>query len=103
MSASVSKPPFVCNPLAFYKEDPNQPRKSYDLEELRLLRDSLVKKQLVPLICKPDGTIIDGHRRYRAAMLDGKPTHLDAIIVEGNVTEAQIREMQLTLSLHNVH
>jgi ParB family transcriptional regulator, chromosome partitioning protein len=93
-------PASVSRPLVFYKEDPKNLRKSYDHEELRLLHDSLVKKQLVPLICRPCGTLIDGHRRYRAAMLDGKPTHLDTIIVEANVTEAQIKEIQLVTSLH---
>jgi hypothetical protein len=37
-------------PSGWYKEDPSQPRKSFDMEVLRLLCDSLVKKQLVPLI-----------------------------------------------------
>jgi ParB/RepB/Spo0J family partition protein len=93
-------PTIVSKPLSFFKEDPSQPRKSFDLEELRLLAASLVKKQLVPIIARPDGTMIDGHRRLRAGMLEGRPTHLDTILVEGNVTEAQIREIQLVTALH---
>lgn len=88
-------PTSVQRPLAFFKEDPANLRKGYDPEEMRLLAASLVKKQLVPLICRPCGTFIDGHRRYRAAMLDGRPTHLDTVIVEGDVTDAQVKEIQL--------
>ena len=28
-------------------------------------------------------------------MLDGRPTHLDTVIVEGDVTDAQVKEIQL--------
>ncbi len=87
-------------PLSFFHPDETQPRQSFDLEELRLLRDSLVKKQLVPLICRPTGLIIDGHRRWQAALLDGKPTQLDTIIIEEELTEAQVKVMQLVTALH---
>jgi ParB/RepB/Spo0J family partition protein len=94
-------PSVLSRPLDWFKEDPSNLRKSYDLEELRLLHDSLVKKQLVPLICRPCGTIIDGHRRFRAARIDGRPPQLDTVIVEGNVTEAQVKEIQLITRLHS--
>ena len=59
-------------PLDFFKPDPGNPRRSSSRDELRELRDSLIKKQLVPLLARPDGTIIDGWRRWSAAKLDGK-------------------------------
>jgi ParB family chromosome partitioning protein len=89
-------------PLSFFRPDETQPRQSFDLEELYLLRDSLVKKQLVPLICRPCGTIIDGHRRFRAASLEGRPAQLETIIVEADITHAQVREIQLITALHRV-
>jgi ParB/RepB/Spo0J family partition protein len=87
-------------PLGFFKPDPGNPRKSYDAEKLRELRDSLCKKQLVPLIAKPDGTVIDGERRLRAASLDGKPENLDVIITDEPMTPADIKEIQLVTALH---
>lgn len=91
----------ISKPLSFFKEDPTNLRLSYDFEDLRLLAASLIKKQLVPLICRPCGTIIDGHRRFRSAMLDGKPEYLDTIIVDANASPAQIKEIQLITALHH--
>jgi ParB/RepB/Spo0J family partition protein len=87
-------------PLGFFKPDPGNPRKSCDPESLRELHGSLCKKQLVPLIAKPDGSIIDGWRRWSAAMLDGKPDHLDVIITDEMLTPAEIKEIQLVTALH---
>jgi ParB family chromosome partitioning protein len=87
-------------PLDFFKPDPDNPRKTFDLEELRELRDSLCKKQLVPLLAKLDGIIIDGERRWRAAKLDGKPQFLDVITTDEPMTPAEIKEIQLVTALH---
>lgn len=87
-------------PLDFFKPDPGNPRKSSPIEELRELRDSLVKKQLIPLLTMPDGIIIDGWRRWCAAKLDGKPECLDVIITDEPLTPAQIKEIQLVTALH---
>ena len=87
-------------PLDFFKLDPGNPRKTYDPEKLRELRDSLCKKQLVPLIAKLDGTIIDGERRWRAASLDGRPEHLDVIISDEDLSPAEVKEIQLVTALH---
>jgi ParB/RepB/Spo0J family partition protein len=86
--------------LDFFKPDPGNPRKSAAADELRELHDSLCKRQLVPLLAKPDGTIIDGWRRWSAARLDGKPQRLDVIITDEPLTPAQIREIQLVTALH---
>jgi len=87
-------------PLAFFKPDPGNPRKSCDPDQLRVLNGSLRKKQWVPLIAKPDGSIIDGWRRWCAAMLDGKPEQLDVIITDEALTPAEIKEIQLVTALH---
>jgi ParB/RepB/Spo0J family partition protein len=87
-------------PLTFFKPDPGNPRKSFDPEQLRDLSGSLRKKQLVPLIAKSDGIIIDGWRRWCAAMLDGKPEELDVIITDEPLSPAEIKEIQLVTSLH---
>src|SRR5438105_702549 len=87
-------------PLDFFKPDPGNPRKSIDGEELQGLHDSLCKKQMVPLLAKADGTILDGFRRWRAAMLDGKPERLDVILTDEPLTPAQVREIQLVTALH---
>ena len=86
--------------LDFFKPDPGNPRKSCNAEELRELHDSLSKKQMVPLLAKPDGTIIDGWRRWCAAKLDGKPECVDVIITDEPLTPAQIKEIQLVTALH---
>jgi ParB/RepB/Spo0J family partition protein len=87
-------------PLAFFKPDPGNPRKACDPEQLRELNGSLRKKQWVPLIAKLDGTIIDGWRRWSAAMLDGKPEQLDVIITDELLSPAEIKEIQLVTALH---
>ncbi len=87
-------------PLDFFKPDPGNPRQSLSSEELRELHDSLCKKQLVPLLAKPDGTILDGWRRWSAAMLDGNPKCLDVIITDEAPIPAQVREIQLVTALH---
>lgn len=87
-------------PLAFFKPDPGNPRQACSAEELRELRDSLCKKQRVPLLAQSDGTIIDGWRRWSAAMLDGRPDRLDVIISNEALTPAQVKEIQLVTALH---
>lgn len=87
-------------PLDWFKPDPGNPRKSLGVEELRELRESLCKKQLIPLLARTDGVIIDGFRRWAAARQDGKPERLDVIITDEPLTPAQIKEIQLVTALH---
>lgn len=77
--------------ILWFKADPNQPRKTFDDAELRQLGDSLKAKQLYPLICKPDGTIIDGERRWRAAQLVGLEM-LACIVVRRSVVRGGLTE-----------
>jgi len=86
-------------PRVWFKPDPNQPRKSFDKDELTALGESLKKKQLVPLLARPDGMITDGHRRYFAGEIVGL-AQLDVIITDEPMTPAQIKETQLETAMH---
>ena len=55
-------------PVGFFKADPKNPRTSADETDLDHLGDDMLARGvLVPLLAKPDGTIIDGWRRWLAA------------------------------------
>ncbi len=86
-------------PLAFFKPDPNQPRKHFDEAALRALGESLKVRQNEPIQIRPDGTIIDGERRWRAAKLVGLEK-LDAIITDAALTDTQISVIRLTTFFH---
>ncbi len=85
-------------PLSWFKTNP-QVRKTFDEAELRLLGESLRHKQLQPVLAKPDGTIIAGERRYRAAKLADLP-NLMVIVTEEPLTDAEVRAIQLTENIH---
>jgi type IV secretory pathway TraG/TraD family ATPase VirD4 len=89
-------PKLETKPLGWFKPDPNQPRKQFDEAELRLLGESLRKKQLQPVLAKTDGTLVAGERRYRAAMLVGLAS-LQVIVTDEPLTEAEVR---LTKAVH---
>lgn len=85
-------------PLSWLKVS-RQARRHFDEEELRQLGESLKVKQLQPIVARPDGTIIAGERRYRAAKLAGL-AELLVIVSDEPLTETQIRVLQLTENLH---
>jgi ParB family chromosome partitioning protein len=80
--------------VSWFKAKP-QARKQFDEKELRQLGESLKVRQLQPLVCLPDGTIIAGERRYRAALLIGM-TELEVKIIDDPVTEAECKRLQFT-------
>ena len=82
----------VKKPVSWFKAKP-QARKRFDEKELRQLGESLKVRQLQPLVCLPDGTIIAGERRYRAALLAGM-TELEVKIIDDPVTEAECKRLQ---------
>ncbi len=86
-------------PLDFFKPDQGNPRKICANEELRALGESLKKRQIVPVLARPDGTIIDGHRRLLGGRLVGLEK-LDVIITDSVLTPAQIKEIQMVSFLH---
>jgi ParB/RepB/Spo0J family partition protein len=81
-------------PVSWLKARP-QARKRFDDAELRRLGESLKVRQLQPLVCLPDGTIIAGERRYRAALLAGI-AELEVKIIDDPVTEAECKRLQFT-------
>jgi ParB family chromosome partitioning protein len=86
-------------PLSYLKPDPNQPRKHFDEATLRALGESLRIRQNDPVQARPDGTIIDGERRWRAAKLIGLDK-LDVIITDAALTDTQINVIRLTSFFH---
>jgi ParB/RepB/Spo0J family partition protein len=86
-------------PLDALKPDAGQARQHYDQAELQRLGESLRERQLQPILIRPDGTIIAGHRRYYAAKLVGLAS-LQVIVVEGELSTAQVRGIQLTENIH---
>lgn len=87
-------PKLEIKPLTWFKTDPRQPRKHFDEADLRQLGESLRKKQLQPVLCQPDGTIVAGERRYRAALLAGLPT-LEVKIADEQLSDVEVRVWQL--------
>ena len=83
-------------PLSWFKPDPNQPRKHFDEAGLRELGGSMIAHgQLVPLLAKPDGIMLHGERRLRAALLVGL-SELQTIITDRMLSDTEIRLIQLT-------
>lgn len=87
-------PQMTTKPLSWFKLN-SQVRKSFDEEELRLLGESLKAKQLQPVLAQPDGTLIAGERRVRAARIVGLAS-LEVKIADEQLSESQIRIWQLT-------
>jgi ParB family chromosome partitioning protein len=85
----------LMKPLSWFKPDPKQPRKHFYEAELRQLGESLKAKQLQPVLCQPDGTIIAGERRYQAAKLVGLEM-LEVKIADEQLSDSQRRLWQLT-------
>ena len=67
---------------------------------LRSLGESMkAHGQLQPVVAKPDGTILCGERRWRAAQLVGM-TELSVIIAEKPLSDSEVRIIQLTENMH---
>lgn len=85
-------------PLKFFKVAP-QARKHFDEAELRQLGESLKVRQLQPVVARPDGLLIAGERRLRAASLVGLP-ELQVVISEEPLSESELRIYQLAENIH---
>jgi len=90
-------PQLAMKSLSWFQTNP-QVRKKFDEAELRQLGESLRDQQINPILCQPDGTVIAGERRYRAAMLVGM-THLEAKIADEQLTYSQCQVWQMTENL----
>src|SRR5581483_10406877 len=87
-------------PLAFFKTDPKQPRKQFTEADLLSLGASMkTLGQLQPVGARPDGTLLWGERRYRAAQLVGL-AELAVILTDRKLSDSEIRLIQLTENLH---
>lgn len=83
----------IKKPLSWFKTVKNV-RQDYGEAELLELGKSQLKRQLYPACARPDGTLIDGHRRHAAAELVGKPD-LDVIIIDEDLTPSEITALQI--------
>ena len=87
-------------PVDRVQADPDQPREEFDEESLGRLADSLKQRgQLQPIRVRWDEgrgiyIIICGERRWRAAIRAGL-TNIRAEVVEGDLTAAELRAIQL--------
>jgi len=89
--------------LSWFKIDEGQPRKSFNETEDYALGESIkAHGQLQPVGAKPDGTLLWGGRRYRAAQLVGIP-ELWVIVTDKVLTDSEIRVIQLTENLHRAN
>lgn len=90
----------MTKPLAFFHPDPKQPRKTFAEADLRSLGESMkAHGQLQPVGARPDGTLLWGERRWRAAQLVGL-NELQVIITDKPLSDAEIRVLQLTENMH---
>lgn len=80
-------------PVTWFKFK-QQVRKQFDEASLRRLGESLKQKQLQPIVVRPDGTVICGERRVRAAMLVGVET-LEVKIIDEPLSDSQTKSFQL--------
>jgi ParB/RepB/Spo0J family partition protein len=93
----------LLKPLTWFKPDPNQPRQSFNDAEDRALGESMkTHGQLQPVGAKPDGALLWGGRRHRAAQLAGI-TELSVIVTDKVLTDAEIKTIQLTENLHRAN
>ncbi len=74
-------------------------RKTFDEEELRRLGRSYKKRWIMPLLALPDGTLIDGERRFRGGCLEGME-QFPVQVVGGVLRDGEIAEMQLISAVH---
>ena len=82
--------------LSFFKTDPKQPRKYFSETDLLSLGSSMKTfGQLQPVGAIPDGILLWGERRFRAAQLVGLK-ELSVIITDRLLSDSEIRLIQLT-------
>jgi ParB family transcriptional regulator, chromosome partitioning protein len=75
-------------------------RKHFSEESLRQHADSLKKDgQLRPLLVLRDGTLVAGERTLRAAKDFAGLTHVDVKVLEGELSQSEIKNLQLVENL----
>ena len=79
-----------------------QVRKTFPPEaELRSLARSVIKRQLHPFIILPEDVILDGECRWRGLMLENPDFEVDVIVVERELTPAEVCELQMISAMHS--
>jgi ParB family transcriptional regulator, chromosome partitioning protein len=87
-------------PVSQCKPNPNQPRKDFNEADLRSLGASMLALgQLQPIGITPDGTILWGERRWRAAQLVGL-TELSVVIIDRVLSGTDSRLIPLVENIH---
>lgn len=87
-------------PVSGFKQNPNQPRKDFNDADLRSLGASMLALgQLQPIGAMPDGTILWGERRWRAAQLVGIQ-ELSVIIIDRVLSGTDSRLIPLVENVH---
>jgi ParB family chromosome partitioning protein len=82
------------------KPDPKQPRKHFDLTDLKALAASMRDHgQLQPIGVRPEGILLWGERRYRAAPFVPL-AELQVIVTDRAMSDSEIRLIQLTENMH---
>lgn len=81
-------------PLSWFKIH-RQAWRTFDEEKLRRLGESLKARQLHPVLAQPDGTLIAGERRLRAAQLVGLK-ELEVKIADRQLSDSEVKLWQLT-------
>lgn len=88
----------MTKPVVWFKAAP-QVRQHFDETELQQLGESLKVRQLQPVLARPDGTLIAGERRLRAAKLVGL-AELSVVISDEPMSETELRIVQLAENIH---
>ncbi len=88
----------MTKPLAWFRTKP-QARRFFDEAELLPLGESLKVRQIQPVLARPDGTLIAGERRLRAAKLVGL-AELAVVISDEPMSETELRIVQLAENIH---
>lgn len=86
-------------PLSKLKRDPDQPRKQFNQEDINNLAESIKQHGIIKNIeIRPDGTIISGENRFRAAKLAGlKEVPCRVLTLD---SDSELRSRQLHENLH---
>lgn len=91
-------------PISAIEADPNQPRRSFDVEKLQELAESIkLYGVLSPILVRAGVlpgryTIISGERRYRASLIAGLPA-IPAIVSQGEGEDGRTLAIQLVENL----
>lgn len=88
-------------PLSWFQINPQIRIDLGNESDLRKLGDSLENRQLSPVGALPDGELIYGFRRLRAAQLKGL-SELDVTIYTEQLTPSEIKVIQITENAHRL-